>query len=85
MWNVVNVFIVYELDSWAWDLNTDFTSGGCLVGVVKLTKNADPEKYLYSGYGIGFDTQIEYSLPRGSVGKNAIIFWSWYELIIVYW
>ena len=51
-----------------------FTLRGCLFGSVKLTKNTDPDKYSYSGYGIGFDTQIEYSLPDGSVGKNVIIF-----------
>ena len=51
-----------------------FTLRGCLFGSVKLTKNTDPDKYSYSGYGIGFDTQIEYSLPDGSVGKNVIFF-----------
>ena len=45
-----------------------------MFGGVKLTKNADPDKYLYSGYGIGFDTRGQYSLPAGSVGKNVIIF-----------
>ena len=28
--NVVNLFIVYELDTWSWDLNTDFTLKDCL-------------------------------------------------------
>ena len=46
---------------------------GCLFGGVKLTKNADSDKYSYSGYGIGFDTQIECSLSDDSVGKNTII------------
>ena len=32
-----------------------------------------PDKYSYSGYGIGFDTRGQYSLPDGSVGKNVII------------
>ena len=27
----------------------------CLFGAVSLTKNADIDKYKYSGYGIGFD------------------------------
>ena len=44
-----------------------------MFGGVKLTKNADPDKYSYSGYGIGFDTRGEYSLSDSSVGKNAII------------
>ena len=66
--NVVNVFTVHELDSWPRDLNIDFALEGCLFGCVKLTKNADPDKYSYSGYGIGFDTPGQYSLPDGSVG-----------------
>ena len=45
-----------------------------MFGVVKLAKNAGPDKYVFSGYGIGFDTCIEYSLPDGSLGKNVIIF-----------
>ena len=54
--NAVNLFIIYELDSWPSDLKTNFTLGGCLFGCVKLTKYDDPDKYSYSGYGIGFDT-----------------------------
>ena len=45
----------------------------CLFGSVKLTKNADPDKYKYSGYGIGFDSRSEFSLSDGSIGKNVII------------
>ena len=44
--NIVNLFIVCELDSWASDLSTDFTLGGCLFGGVKLTKTADPDKVM---------------------------------------
>ena len=72
--NVVNLFIVYELDSCPSDLNTDFTLGGCLFGCVKLTKNVDPGKYSYSDYGSGFDTRGYHSLPDGSVGKKFVIF-----------
>ena len=39
-----------------------------------LTKNADPDKYVYSGYGIGFNLCWEFSLTDGSVDKNIIIF-----------
>ena len=53
-------FIVYELDSWPWDLGTDFTLRGCLLEVLNLAKNVDLDKYVYSSYGIGFDTRIEY-------------------------
>ena len=53
--------------------NSDFTLKDCLFGGVKLAKNADPDKYLYSGYSIGIDLRLEISLPDGSVGKNVII------------
>ena len=36
--NVVNLFIVYELDTWSRDLSTDVTLKDCLFGAVKLTK-----------------------------------------------
>ena len=60
-------------------LNIDFTLGnwsgsGNFHGSEKLIKNADPDKYVYTGYGIGFDSRSELSLPDGSVGKNVIIF-----------
>ena len=44
-----------------------------MFGAVKLTKNADPDKYKYSGSGIGFDLRSEFLLSDGSMGKNVII------------
>ena len=64
----------YELDTWSRDLNSDFTLKACLFVCVKLAKNADPGKYAYTGYGTGFDSLSEFSLPDGSMGKNVIIF-----------
>ena len=43
-------------------LNTDFTLKYCLF--VNLTKNADADKYLYSGYNIGFDSGLLFFIPR---------------------
>ena len=45
-----------------------------LIWICKLTKNADPGKYKYSGYGIGFDSRSEFSFTDGSMRKNVIIF-----------
>ena len=39
-----------------------------------MTKNADIDKYKYSGYGIGFDRRGSFSFPGGVFGKNVIIF-----------
>ena len=41
---------------------------------MKLTKNADPDKYKYSGYGIGFDSLSGFLFTDKSIGKNAITF-----------
>ena len=72
--NVVNLFVVYELDTCSRDLNTDFTLEDCLFGAVKITKTAVPDKYEYSGYSIGLDSRSGFLLPDGSMGKNVIIF-----------
>ena len=45
-----------------------------LFGAVKLTKNADIDKYKYFGYGIGFDSHGVFSHPSGETGRNVIIF-----------
>ena len=46
---MVNLFILCEIDTWSRDLNAKFKQGDCLFGALKLTKNADPDKYGYSG------------------------------------
>ena len=51
---VVNIYIAYELGA-SGSYASDRTLKSCLFGAVTLTKNADIEKYKYSGYGIGFD------------------------------
>ena len=51
---MVNIYIVYELGASTSHID-DPTLKHCLFGAVTLTKNADTDKYRYSGYGIGFD------------------------------
>ena len=70
----VNLYISYIIDACPRDLNANFTPGNCLFGAVELTKNADPDKYSYSGYGIGFESRSKFSLPDSGSGKNIIIF-----------
>ena len=53
---------------------TDFTLRNFLFQDVELTKNANPDKYSYSVYGIGFDARGSFSLSDGSgFVKNVII------------
>ena len=50
------------------------TLTNCLYGAVSLTKNADMDRYGYSGYIIGFDRHGSFSFPDTGLGRNAIIF-----------
>ena len=45
-----------------------------MFGAVKLTNNADTDKYKCSGYGIGFDARGTFSFPSGGFGQNATTF-----------
>ena len=69
---VVNIYIVYEMNK---SISTsDYpTLENCLFGAVRLTKNADIDKYKYSGYGIGFDRKGFFSIGN-EIGRNVIIF-----------
>ena len=51
---LVNIYIVYELGASNSHVN-DPTLKNCFFGAVTLTKNADIDKYGYSGYRIGLD------------------------------
>ena len=64
----------YTLGPQLRNLNTDFTLGNCLFGSVKLTKNADLDKYKYTGYGIAFYSRSEFLFTDRSYGKNVIVF-----------
>ena len=70
---VVNIYIVYELTGSNSDDN-DPTIKNSLFGAVTFTKNADIDKYGYSGYGIGFDRRGSFSFPGGGFGQNVLIF-----------
>ena len=70
---IVNIYIVYEI-SQNYSISSYPTLENCLFGAVSLTKNADIDKYKYSGYSIGFDRKGEFSFGSGGFGKNYIIF-----------
>ena len=70
---VVNIYIVYEFGASS-SHNIDPTLKYCLFGAVTLTKNADIDKYGYSGSGIGFDRRSSFSFPGGRFHQNVLIF-----------
>ena len=70
---IVNVYIVYKLGA-SNSNDNDPALKNCLFGAVTLTKNADFEKYGYSGFGIGFHRRSSFSFPGGGFGQNVLIF-----------
>ena len=68
----VNVYIVYEIGA-----SSSNVSGpklkNCLFGAVILRKNADIERYVYSGFGIGFDRRSSFTYCGGGFGQNVLI------------
>ena len=66
----MNLYIPYKLNSQSRNLSTYFTLNNCLFGSVKLTKNADPDKYKFRCYDIGFDTRSEFPFTDESIDNN---------------
>ena len=70
----VNIYIVHEINKTGNTTSSDSTLENCLFGTVTLTKNANIDKYKYSGYGIGFDRKGFLSFAATGLGRNVIIF-----------
>ena len=70
---IVYLHIVFELDP-SGSNDNDPTLKNYLFGAVTLTKNADIDKYGYSGYGIGFDRRSIFSFSGGGFDQNLLIF-----------
>ena len=70
---VVNIYIVYEISK-SINISDYPTLENYLFGAVSLTKNADIDKYGYSGYGTGFHRHGSFSFPDTGLGRNIIIF-----------
>ena len=64
---------MYEINK-HYNISVYPTLESCLFGAVSLTKNADIDKYKYSGYGIGFDRHGEFSFGTRGFGRDCIIF-----------
>ena len=73
---IVNIYIVYKIIRIANINNRDdnLTVQNALFGAVSLTKDADVNKYKYSGYEIAFDRTSNVSFPGSGYGQNVIIF-----------
>ena len=71
---IVKIYIVSEINKKDSTIITDPALENCLFDAVTLTKNADIEKYGYSGYGIGFDRKGEFLFSGGGYCQNVIIY-----------
>lgn len=71
---MVNLFVICELDPWSRYLRTLFSICDCLFRAVNLTEYAHPDKYGYTGYGIGFDARSLFLLQDKKWGKNIVNF-----------
>ena len=79
--NVINIYIVYELDPIASIRDTTFTIQNALFGAMQITKNADTSKYDYKVYDICFDESEQFTHVRNegnfnhtTLARNVIIF-----------
>ena len=70
---IVNIHIVYEIAN-TFNISVFPAPENCLFGAVKLNKNADIDKYRYSGYRIGFNRYETFSFPDTGLGRNVMIF-----------
>ena len=61
---ILNLYTLYVVILWPYNLSPEFTIGNCLFGTVKLAKNADVDKYGYSGSCIGFDACSSFLLSN---------------------
>ena len=70
---VVNICILYEISK-SFKISDYPKLENCSFRGVTLTKNADINKFKYSGYGVGFDRHGSFPFPSTGLGRNVIIF-----------
>ena len=73
MTKIVNVYIVYDVDAWPRNPTNNFKFKNWLFGATNIVKNSDKEKYVYSGYGITFDSAGSWSFGN-DFARNVISF-----------
>ena len=61
---IVNVYIVCDLNAWPKTPTSNFKLKNCFFGATNIVKNSDKEKYVYSGYGITYDSACFWSFDN---------------------
>ena len=73
--SVINVYLCYKLLPKT--INTDDALKNCLFGAIEAARpnnTKDPNNFIYSGWGIGFDHTGTFTHPEGGIARNVIIF-----------
>ena len=70
----VNIYNLYKIKLQNYVGNSDLVLGNSLFGAVRLIKNADVDKYKYSGCAMKFDAKETFSFLTDGFGKNCIWF-----------
>ena len=68
--SIVNIYIVYNLSEKS--IDSDNVLKNCLFSAIKVTKpgdTTDTDKYIYSGYDLGFDSTGQFSHPQGGMAR----------------
>ena len=70
---ILNVYILYDLDTWPINPTNNFKFKNCLSGTTNIVRNSDKEKYVYHGYGATFDCAGSWSFDN-DFARNDITF-----------
>ena len=73
--SVVNAYICYKLLPKT--INSDNVFKNCLFGAINAVRpnnTKDPDNFVYSGWGIGFDCSGTFDHPEGDTAGNVLIF-----------
>ena len=67
---IANFYMVYRLSPRI--ISSNIVLKDCLFGKIKMTKNADTDKYKYEGHSICFDSTVEFTHQEGNMARNVI-------------
>ena len=70
---IINIYIAYDLDAWPRNPADNFKCNNCLFAATNIVKSSDKKKYVYSIYGIKFDSAGLWSFGN-DIARNVIIF-----------
>ena len=70
---ILNLYIVYELNTWSFNPINNSIPKSCLFGTVKIVRNTIKSKFTYNGRGIIFDREGSWSFDN-DYARNVVIF-----------